>query len=91
MLGPVADGGMIVFETTPGCWGPMITPNLRGGHEVNVPVAVDGAEICDAIAIKIRSIKVESMASSSGVDKFVEGSYVGDPYVAKKCPNCGAT
>lgn len=91
MLGPVADGGMIVFETTPGCWGPMITPNLRGGHEVNVPVAVDGAEIGDAIAIKIRSIKVKSMASSSGVDKFVEGSYVGDPYVAKKCPNCGAT
>ena len=26
MLGPVADGGHIVVNTTPGCWGPMITP-----------------------------------------------------------------
>lgn len=89
MLGPVADGGTIVFETTPGCWGPMITPKLRGGHEVNVPVAVDGAESGDAIAVKIRGIKVKSMASSSGVDKSVEGSYEGDPFVAKKCPKCG--
>ena len=34
MLGPVADGGHIVVNTTPGCWGPMITPSIRGGHEV---------------------------------------------------------
>ena len=26
MLGPVADGGHIVWNSTPGCWGPMITP-----------------------------------------------------------------
>ena len=25
MAGPVADGGHIVVNTTPGCWGPMIT------------------------------------------------------------------
>jgi hypothetical protein len=24
MLGPVADGGHIVWNSTPGCWGPMI-------------------------------------------------------------------
>lgn len=26
MLGPVQDGGYIVANTAPGCWGPMITP-----------------------------------------------------------------
>jgi acetamidase/formamidase len=88
MLGPVADGGRIVFVTSPGCWGPMITPNIRGGHEVNVPVAVDGARVGDAIAIRILSVKVLSKASSSGVDVARPGSYVGDPYVMKKCPSC---
>ncbi len=34
MLGPVADGGTIIANTAPGCWGPMITPAIRGGHEV---------------------------------------------------------
>ncbi len=34
MLGPVRDGGHIVANTSPGCWGPMITPEIRGGHEV---------------------------------------------------------
>ena len=48
MLGPVADGGRIVFETAPGCWGPMITPTIRGGHEVCTPVAIEGAEVGDA-------------------------------------------
>ncbi len=88
MLGPVADGGKIIFITTPGCWGPMITPTIRGGHEVNVPVAVEGANIGDAIAIYIEKIRIRSKASSSGVDKWVEGAYIGDPYVAKRCPVC---
>ena len=56
MLGPVADGGHIVANTAPGCWGPMITPAIRGGHEVTLPVAVEGAEVGDAIAIRIRDI-----------------------------------
>jgi len=30
MLGPVKDGGYIIANTAPGCWGPMITPALRG-------------------------------------------------------------
>ena len=40
MLGPVEDGGTIIANTAPGCWGPMITPRLRGGHEVTQPVYV---------------------------------------------------
>src|SRR5215213_10072323 len=45
MVGPVRDGGHIVFNSTPGCWGPMITPSIRGGQEVCRPVAVEGAEV----------------------------------------------
>src|SRR5262249_27593764 len=48
MLGPVRDGGHIVANTAPGCWGPMITPAIKGGHEVTLPVAVEGAEVGDA-------------------------------------------
>lgn len=88
MLGPVADGGRIRFVTTPGCWGPMLTPTLRGGHEVNAPVAVEGAKVGDAVVIRFEGLKVLSRASSSGVDRPVEGAFVGDPYVAKRCPVC---
>ena len=88
MLGPVADGGRIVFETAPGCWGPMITPNIRGGHEVNVPVAISGAAVGDAVALRIERIKILSKAASVGVDRSMEGCFIGDPYVAKQCPVC---
>ncbi|NOY11755.1 MAG: acetamidase [Archaeoglobi archaeon] len=87
--GRVADGGRIVFVTSPGCWGPMITPNIRGGHEVAAPVEVEGAEVGDAIAIWVESIRVLSKAASSGVDEPVEGAFTGDPFVAKRCPGCG--
>lgn len=89
MLGPVADGGTIVAETAPGCWGPMITPSFRGGHEVTTPVAVEGAEPGDAIVIRIQKIRVTSTATASGTMSFVEGRYIGDPFVARQCPNCG--
>ncbi len=89
MLGPVQDGGYIIANTAPGCWGPMITPCLRGGHEVTKPVYVEGAEVGDAIAIKINSIQVTSIVTSSGNDKPVEGRFIGDPFVAVKCPECG--
>lgn len=89
MLGPVQNGGHIVANTTPGCWGPMITPALRGGHEVTQPVYVEGAEVGDAIAIRIKSIEVTSIATASGNDQTVEGSFLGDPYCAGKCPECG--
>jgi formamidase len=89
MVGPVADGGTIIAETAPGCWGPMITPSFKGGHEVTTPVAVEGAEPGDAILIRIKGIKVTSLATSSGVMSIVEGRYKGDPFVARYCPNCG--
>ena len=89
MLGPVRDGGHIVANTAPGCWGPMITPSIRGGHEVTKPVAVAGAEVGDALAIRIEDIKVTSVATASGTDRFMTGRYLGDPFVAGRCPGCG--
>lgn len=88
MLGPVKSGGRIIAHTAPGCWGPMLTPELRGGHEVTVPVYVEGAEPGDAVAIYIESVVVTSDASSSGTDQAVEGNYISDPFVADKCPVC---
>ncbi len=89
MLGPVADGGHIVWNPTPGCWGPMITPSIRGGHEVCQPVAVEGAMPGDAVAIRIKDIEVTSLATSSGNDQAMEGRFNGDPYIAAVCPGCG--
>jgi formamidase len=88
MLGPVRDGGTIIANTAPGCWGPMITPSLKGGHEVTQPVAVENAEPGDAVAIRIRDITVTSIATASGHDEMIDGYFLGDPYVAAKCPNC---
>ena len=90
MLGPVADGGHVVWNSAPGCWGPMITPAIRGGHEVCRPVAVEGAEVGDAVAVRIRDIAVTSLATSSGNDQAMEGRFNGDPYCAPVCPGCGA-
>jgi formamidase len=90
MLGPVEDNGYIVANTAPGCWGPMITPELKGGHEVSQPVAVVGAEVGDAIAIRIKNITVTSIATASGNDQVTAPDrFVGDPYVARRCPQCG--
>jgi formamidase len=89
MLGPVTSGGTIVGNTAPGCWGPMITPRIRGGHEVTRPVYVDGAMPGDAVVLRIRDINVTSFATASGHDRWVEGHFLGDPYAAPRCPNCG--
>ena len=88
MLGPVRDGGHIIANTAPGCWGPMITPEIRGGHEVTKPVAVSGAEPGDAIVLRIKEISVTSMATASGNDTILGDRCLGDPYVAGKCPEC---
>lgn len=88
MLGPVKDGGFIVANTAPGCWGPMITPELKGGHEVTKPVYVENAEIGDSIAIYIKSIDVTSDVVASGNEFTVEKNFLGDPFVAGKCPSC---
>jgi formamidase len=91
MVGPVRDGGTIVARTAPGCWGPMITPHLDGGHEITEPVAVGGAEIGDAIAIRIRRITVCSRATASGTGTPVEGTRLRrGTQVIKKCPRCNA-
>jgi acetamidase/formamidase len=89
MLGPVKDGGHIVGNTAPGCWGPMITPEIRGGHEVTKPVAVEGAQVGDAIALRIQDINVTSIATASGNDQVMAGRFLGDPFVAGRCPQCG--
>ncbi|WP_349359910.1 acetamidase/formamidase family protein [Stappia sp.] len=88
MLGPVENGGTVIANTAPGCWGPMITPSLRGGHEVTQPVFVEGAEPGDGVAIRIRDITVTSIATASGHDSSPEGFCLGDPYVAARCPSC---
>ncbi|SVC08320.1 uncharacterized protein METZ01_LOCUS261174, partial [marine metagenome] len=88
MLGPVRDGGHIVSNTAPGCWGPMITPSIRGGHEVTKPVFVHGAEVGDAIAIRVKEITITSLATSSGNDQWMDDRFQGDPYVAGRCPKC---
>ncbi len=87
--GPVKDGGIIVARVSPGCWGAMITPDYPSGHEVTRPIEVEGAEVGDAIMIKVRKINVLSLAITSGTDVPQEGHFVGDPFVAKKCPSCG--
>src|SRR3954453_11860844 len=89
VVGTVRDGGHIVANTAPGCWGPMITPAIKGGHEVTLPVAVQGADVGDAIAIRIRSIDVTSLATASGNDRTLDGRFNGDPYCAKVCAQCG--
>jgi acetamidase/formamidase len=66
----------------------MITPKIKGGHEVNVPVAVENANVGDAVAIRVESIKILSRAASSGVDTPRNGCFVGDPCVDKRCPSC---
>lgn len=61
----------------------MITPHLKGGHEVTIPVEVSGAEVGDAVLIRIQDITITSMATASGNDYWVEGNFKGDPYCAK--------
>ncbi|POB09870.1 acetamidase/formamidase family protein [Sulfobacillus sp. hq2] len=85
----VRNGGRIRAVTPPGCWGPMITPDFRGGHEVTQPVYVEDAKVGDALAIYIEKINVLSEASSSGTMQTNEAAFTDDPFVAKKCPHCG--
>lgn len=88
MIDKVKDGGHIIANTAPGCWGPMITPSIKGGHEVTKPVYVEGAEVGDAIAIKISTVRVTSLATSSGSDEAIDGRFIGDPFISVKCPTC---
>ncbi len=88
MLGPVKDGGRIEYITVPGCWGPMITPSIRSGHEVTLPVRVEGAKVGDAVALYIETLEQTSRATTSGTHVGVEGRFISDPFVANICPTC---
>ncbi len=89
--GTVADGGTVRTHTPPGCWGPMITPTFRGGHEVTRPIRVDGAAVGDAIAVRIKDVEVTSIATSTGTMAEREGAFGDDPFVDHRCPECGTT
>jgi len=89
--GTVADGGTVRTHTPPACWGPMITPGFRGGHEVTRPIAVEGAEVGDAIAVYIEDVEVTSVATSTGSMREREEAFGDDPFVDHRCPDCGAS
>jgi acetamidase/formamidase len=88
MLGPVRDGGRVEYVTVPGCWGPMITPSIRSGHEVTLPVRVEGAKVGDAVALRVESLQQTSWATTSGTHVGVEDRSISDPFVANICPTC---
>jgi acetamidase/formamidase len=87
--GRIKNGGRIHAIAPPGCWGPMITPTFRGGHEVTAPVAVEGAEVGDGIALFIEKEWIRSTASASGVMTTDARAFGEDPFVDKHCPGCG--
>jgi len=88
MLGPVRDGGRVEYLTVPGCWGPMITPSIRSGHEVTLPVRVEGARVGDAVALHVETLEQTSRATTSGTHVGVEDRFLSDPFVANICPTC---
>lgn len=91
MLGPIKSGDTVVLRTAPGCWGPMITPEIIGGHEVTQPIAIEGAEPGDAVAIKIKDIRILALGAMSGSDKPISGRFQqdGDAATFAQCPSCG--
>ncbi len=82
MLGPVKNKGHIIANTAPGCWGPMITPSIRGGHKVTQPVFVEGADVGDAVVLRIKSVQVTSDVTASGNERTIDARYLGDPFIA---------
>ncbi|MFB6169504.1 MAG: acetamidase/formamidase family protein [Haloferacaceae archaeon] len=87
--GTVADGGTVRTHTPPACWGPMITPEFRGGHEVTRPIRVENAEPGDALVVRIRDVEVTSVATSTGSMAEREDAFGDDPFVDHVCPECG--
>ncbi|OGN96489.1 MAG: acetamidase [Chloroflexi bacterium RBG_13_51_18] len=89
MIGPIQSGGIIIATPEAACFGPMITPHLKSGHTLTIPVSVEGAEVGDSVAIKIRRIKVLALATASGTEIAIEGRYIGEADIAARCPKCG--
>ena len=88
MVETLKDGGTVSTVSPPGCWGPMITPDFVGGHEVSRPVAVQGARVGDAVALFIQKVWVRSQATSSGTMVTKADAFGSDPFVDKHCPQC---
>ncbi|SFG12370.1 Acetamidase/formamidase [Halopelagius inordinatus] len=87
--GTVADGGTVRTHTPPACWGPMITPEFRGGHEVTRPIRVENAEPGDALVVRIKDVEVTSVATSTGSMAERDGAFGDDPFIDHRCPECG--
>ena len=87
--GTVADGGTVRTHTPPACWGPMVTPEFRGGHEVTQPIRVENAEPGDALVVRIKDVEVTSVATSTGSMDEREEAFGDDPFVDHECPECG--
>lgn len=84
----VKDGARVRIKTAPCCWGPMITTDYPGGHEVSKPFYVAGAELGDAIAIKVEEIKLFSQATTSGTHITNDSHYLSDPGIDPLCIGC---
>ncbi|MFD1642852.1 acetamidase/formamidase family protein [Halohasta litorea] len=87
--GTVADGGTVRTHTPAGCWGPMITPSFRGGHEVTRPIRVENAEVGDALVVRIKDVQVTSVATSTGSMAERDEAFGDDPFIDHRCPDCG--
>ncbi|WP_042662772.1 acetamidase/formamidase family protein [Haloferax sp. ATB1] len=87
--GTVRDGGTVKTHTPAGCWGPMITPSFRGGHEVTRPIRVENAEPGDALVVRIKDVEVTSVATSTGSMAERADAFGDDPFVDHRCPECG--
>ena len=87
--GTVADGGTVRTHTPAGCWGPMITPEFRGGHEVTRPIRVENAKPGDALVVRIKDVEVTSVATSTGSMAERDDAFSDDPFIDHRCPECG--
>ncbi len=89
--GPVRlpTAGPFGTHTPPACWGPMITTEFRGGHEVTRPIRVENAEPGDALVVHIKDVEVTSVATSTGSMAEREDAFGSDPFVDHRCPECG--
>jgi len=85
--GTVADGGTVRTHTPAGCWGPMITPSFRGGHEVTRPIRVENAEPGDALVVRIKDVQVTSVATSTGSMAERSEAFGDDPFIDHRCPD----
>ena len=88
MAGCVGDGDLLTLQTPPGCWGPMITPCIRGGHEVTRPIRVENAVPGDTVALILERVRVLSEFAASGTGRRYPERFGKDPSVHAICPHC---